>query len=473
MHKETDEFMQLAISEAEKCVSTRPNDPKVGAVVVRDGEKINAAFRGETGPGHHAEFALLQKKIRSTDPLRGATLYTTLEPCTTRSHDKLPCAEWIVRKGVGRVVIAILDPNPNICGRGYWHLVNSGVEVEFCSFGLAKKVKELNEPFVAHNQSGGQIAPMFASLVQKAKSPVINQYVALGWGDELSLQDSPNLRDGWPMSAVELKHDDTTRFELPVRYQSPYKHYFEQYHEQKRFKDDGEKFMLVTNPTAFSDSPSLILRTKSTKYSEVQFYRDNVATIAAERNPLIEELVRGSLAIQCPHAFCMHMVVATKDNKMLLTRRSPKVAYYPGTWSCSVEEQLARKDLNDDANAIVSNWGRRLLLEELGIEPSMYRAADLRVLSVFLESDCLNISLCACTRVSLDSSEMQALIQGVPRTDYEFTEWAFMDLERGLLLSELVRPTRPYHPSTAYRFLLTFLKQFGMPLTEEVSGFMQ
>ncbi len=111
-------FMRLAVEEARKSVVDREGSPQVGAVLSKGGALIASAFRGREAVGDHAEFTLLQKDLRSTDLTRGATLYTTLEPCTTRSHDKLPCVEWIIRKGIAKVFIGILDPNPNICGRG-------------------------------------------------------------------------------------------------------------------------------------------------------------------------------------------------------------------------------------------------------------------------------------------------------------------------------------------------------------------
>ena len=131
------DFMNIAIEEARNSKSDNEWDPKVGAVVVKDGKLIEKAHRGETGKGHHAEFAALQKKARSEDILEGATLYTTLEPCTTRNHDKLPCVGWILRKRLEKVVIGMLDPNPNICGRGYWKLIEGNVKVDFFNLELA------------------------------------------------------------------------------------------------------------------------------------------------------------------------------------------------------------------------------------------------------------------------------------------------------------------------------------------------
>src|SRR5271170_4792038 len=115
-------FAQLAIEEARKSVAENDDKPHpwVGAVVVKDGKMLCAAHRGEV-PGNHAEFVALEKKL-SGQTVAGATVYTTLEPCTTRTHPKVPCAERLVERKVARVVIGMLDPNPDICGRGEWLL---------------------------------------------------------------------------------------------------------------------------------------------------------------------------------------------------------------------------------------------------------------------------------------------------------------------------------------------------------------
>jgi pyrimidine deaminase RibD-like protein len=141
------QYMIMAIEEARKCRSAKRDDPLVGAVVVdKDGKLLGTAYRGELADGDHAEFTVLEKKLRS-QVIAGATVYTTLEPCTKRSPEKIPCAVRLNDRKVSRVVIGMLDPNPDIRGSGVRLLQAAGITVEQFENDLWAQVEELNRDF--------------------------------------------------------------------------------------------------------------------------------------------------------------------------------------------------------------------------------------------------------------------------------------------------------------------------------------
>jgi pyrimidine deaminase RibD-like protein len=152
------EFIKMAIEEAKKCPSDPENkNPRVGAVAVKNGVVVAVAHRGEKAAGDHAEYTALEKKLQNGE-LTGATIYTTLEPCTARHHPKIPCAQRIVERKVARVVIGMLDPNEKICGRGVWHLRESGIATDLFANKEMKAVEELNREFIRLHRPSSIVA---------------------------------------------------------------------------------------------------------------------------------------------------------------------------------------------------------------------------------------------------------------------------------------------------------------------------
>lgn len=144
------EYMRISIDAGKKCKpENEEHKPKVGALLVKDGVILESAFRGEISPGAHAEFTLLvlKNKIKNFD-CSGATLFTTLEPCTSRKNGKKPCAEWIIEKKISKVYIGMYDPNPVIMGKGYDLLRQNGIEVYDYFPEFSQEIKEDNFLFI-------------------------------------------------------------------------------------------------------------------------------------------------------------------------------------------------------------------------------------------------------------------------------------------------------------------------------------
>jgi pyrimidine deaminase RibD-like protein len=150
-------FARMAIDEARKSISEndgRPR-PKVGAVIVKRGQVLSSAYRGELR-GNHAEFIALEKKLND-ESVVGATVYTTLEPCTTRNPPKIPCAERLIERKVARVVIGMVDPDLRISGQGIRKLVAANIEVSLFPHDLVLELEELNRDFTRScDKSHGQ-----------------------------------------------------------------------------------------------------------------------------------------------------------------------------------------------------------------------------------------------------------------------------------------------------------------------------
>jgi diaminohydroxyphosphoribosylaminopyrimidine deaminase/5-amino-6-(5-phosphoribosylamino)uracil reductase len=113
----------------------------VGAVVAKDGAILGEGFYTWDGL-HHAEVLALRQAGTAA---KGATVYTSMEPCSTSGRTP-PCAQALIDAGVSRVVTAMQDPNPAIHGNGVAMLRNAGVEV-VCGL-LEREARTMNEAFV-------------------------------------------------------------------------------------------------------------------------------------------------------------------------------------------------------------------------------------------------------------------------------------------------------------------------------------
>jgi diaminohydroxyphosphoribosylaminopyrimidine deaminase/5-amino-6-(5-phosphoribosylamino)uracil reductase len=137
------DFMQLALRLAQRgCGATSPN-PMVGAALVRGGRILGRGWHHRAGLPHGEIEALQDTQKRGNNP-RGATLYVTLEPCSTHGRTP-PCTEAIIAAGIKKVVVGTTDPNPKHAGRAFKILRRAGVEVVHGI--LANECARLNEAF--------------------------------------------------------------------------------------------------------------------------------------------------------------------------------------------------------------------------------------------------------------------------------------------------------------------------------------
>jgi diaminohydroxyphosphoribosylaminopyrimidine deaminase/5-amino-6-(5-phosphoribosylamino)uracil reductase len=148
MFSPTDQqHMAEALRLAEKGLFTTTPNPRVGCVIVRDGEAVGTGWHEKAG-GPHAEIMALRA---AGERARGATAYVSLEPC---SHHGLtpPCVDALIEAGIARVVAAMQDPNSRVAGSGFARLRAAGIRVE--SGLMRNEAQALNIGFIARMSRG-------------------------------------------------------------------------------------------------------------------------------------------------------------------------------------------------------------------------------------------------------------------------------------------------------------------------------
>jgi len=149
--------MRRAVELARATVGLASPNPMVGCVVVRDGEIVGEGAHLYDARDHAEVVAL----GLAGDRAHGATAYVTLEPCSHRGRTG-PCADALIAAGVGRVVVATVDPNPLVKGRGIERLRAAGIEV---SVGvLQQEAREVNGAFVRFIRTGRPLVTLKAAL---------------------------------------------------------------------------------------------------------------------------------------------------------------------------------------------------------------------------------------------------------------------------------------------------------------------
>src|SRR5687767_11720064 len=141
-------FMRAALREARLGVGQTSPNPAVGAVLVV-GDRIVARGHHRRAGAAHAEVECLRQFGKR--PPKGATLYVTLEPCSTSGRTGA-CTNAILESGLSQLVIGAIDPNPRHSGRGIELLTKAGLQVR--SGVLAAQCSELNESFNKWIQTG-------------------------------------------------------------------------------------------------------------------------------------------------------------------------------------------------------------------------------------------------------------------------------------------------------------------------------
>lgn len=149
-------WMKKALALAARGAGHVSPNPMVGCVIVGENGKIVSSGHHERFGGAHAEINALNK-VKDAGSLINATMYVTLEPCS--HHGKTPpCADAIAKLPIGRVVVAMTDPNPKVNGKGIQALRSAGKRVDTGL--LEPEARKLNEAFIHYIRFGKPFVTM-------------------------------------------------------------------------------------------------------------------------------------------------------------------------------------------------------------------------------------------------------------------------------------------------------------------------
>jgi len=167
------EYMERALLHAGRGRGRTTPNPVVGALVVSDGVVVASGYHERAGEAHAEVRALDAAGGRA----RGATLYSTLEPCCHTGRTG-PCTERIIDAGIRRVVAAVRDPNPRVAGGGFAALRAHGIEV--VDGVLQEEAARANQPFFTWTRQGRPFVTMKIALSRDGR-------VAAGGGVRTSI----------------------------------------------------------------------------------------------------------------------------------------------------------------------------------------------------------------------------------------------------------------------------------------------
>lgn len=227
-------FMRRALDLATRARGLTSPNPMVGAVVVRDGTVVGEGSHRQAG-GLHAEIEALEA---AGERARGGTLYVTLEPCIHQGRTG-PCVPVVLGAGIGRVAVAVADPNPKVRGRGIAALSEAGVEV--VAGVLEAEARELNRAFFTYMSEHRPFVTLKAALTLDGKIAAwdrtsrwitgeparLEAHRLRSWVDAVAvgigtlLADDPlltvRLPEPWPREPVRVVVDSQARTPVTAR----------------------------------------------------------------------------------------------------------------------------------------------------------------------------------------------------------------------------------------------------------------
>ncbi|MDR2233179.1 MAG: bifunctional diaminohydroxyphosphoribosylaminopyrimidine deaminase/5-amino-6-(5-phosphoribosylamino)uracil reductase RibD [Tannerella sp.] len=357
-----DEKFMMRCLELAKCGrSTVAPNPMVGAVIVHQGRIIGEGFHRVYGDAH-AEINAIQA-VEDESLLRDSTLYVSLEPCVHIGKTP-PCVNMIVEKRIPRVVVACIDPNPKVSGKGIQSLREAGVEV--VQGVMEQEAIELNRFFMtAHTKQRPYVILKWAQSRDGYMDGIRN--------NTISRQDKATADKA---STIDLQNDFNTSVPVILSNAVTFRHLH-------KLRTEISAIMVGTN-TALMDNPLLTVRHWIGK-SPVRVCIDRTRRI-----PLSHHLLDGSIPT---------LIFTSQNTIHAVEENSENIEYIPLDFSQPVLIQILQDLYERKLYSLLVEGGARLhasffnekLWDELQIETSPLElrggvkspACDLSEIAVF------------------------------------------------------------------------------------------
>lgn len=306
-------------------------------------------------------------------------------------------------------------------------------------------------------------------IYEKYTDPIFkgHETEGIGWGLNQTVLSCPNLQNGWGTDLIKFEVDNGLyNFEVLKKYDKALQNrnledeynYYVKDEFSKRFTTDSDRLMLTCRPVALTDDNALCIKLKKVKWSQLQFFWNKILTTDI-RKRYIDDFFDAGL-IKYPNSFCLHLIVLTNDNKVLLTENSTnKSNDYSKTSAVSIGEQIDKEDIKNIDEDCAYYWVKRALNEELNVKEWDFNRENIHFVAINLEGDIVNYAFVCIAKLQLDSENLTDRLSTDARIDNEFKHIDFIKVDD--IPKELINNTRQYHPSSKIRMIYTYLHLKG------------
>lgn len=352
-----------------------------------------------------------------------------------------------------------------------WPEANTILKTDFCTLSLYSIVFYLVIAFLLLSGvlqlslkcyfNHKKIPDRVKALFKKYEDKIFKEYEldGIGWGMGHTLMPAPRIGVGWRTKDLVFEVDPTLfcfRTLGGEQMELDYQHYLKD-EFPKKFTEDGDKYMLTAKPVAYTDANILPIRLRRVKWSQLQFFWQHV--YPGDKARYIHSLFYEK-TISHPNSFCLHLVVVTSDEKILITcASSHKTNDYPSSWAVSIGEQINREDISNCKEDCGYKWVARALYEELALGADSFLLENIHYLSVNVEGDIANCAFVCMVRLNISSEDLLSILATENRSDNEFQQVDFISFDD--IPSELINPSRTYHPSAPMRMIDVYIHRIG------------